>query len=174
MKRIMCLVLMVAMFMIATSCYALDISARIKVANDQIALIDQNLNALEQKRLSLIQSKIEQLGRIKELQSIEAEQAKIEAERLHAQKERLKFEAEVEQADSVARAEAAAKRQEAVDAAEKKRQEALAPVKEKVRTFANTVASISMPDFSDDAITARVRRVVNQAAEDIRTIAKEL
>lgn len=74
MKRIMCL--MIAMLVVASSCYALDVSARIEVASGQIALIDQNLQALEQRRLSLIQAKIEQLGRIKELQSIEAEQVK--------------------------------------------------------------------------------------------------
>jgi len=82
-RKVMCLILMVVMFMVATSCYALDVTGRIKTASDLLKKIDVRIDSLAQARL-------ETIGRIKELRSIEAEQAKEE------EKEPVEEEAPVE------------------------------------------------------------------------------
>lgn len=75
MKKSICLCLVAVMFVaIVASCDAIDVEGRIKVASDQLSMVDQRLVKLNQDINQLTQARIEIIGRLKELQSIYNEQ----------------------------------------------------------------------------------------------------
>ena len=80
MKRIVCFLLVAIMFVaLITSCDAIDIEGRMKYLVDQNRGIEQEIIKRNNEIVALNQQKIENIGRLRELQEIKKEMEKEEA-----------------------------------------------------------------------------------------------
>jgi chromosome segregation ATPase len=157
--------------------------ARLKAIRDaeeaELAAKRRRLDA-ERKEMEA-KARAEQEKLAAEARKLDEERGRLaaaEAARVRAiQDERIRKEAAEQAAREtearIAREAETAKRKAEEEAEAKRRAEAAKPTVDKLRNLANAVASVPHPGF-DEALDLRVRRILNQAADEIREIAAEM